>query len=208
MPLAVGQPFSHPEWLYELKWDGFRALAYVDGHHCRLVSRRGHVYKAWPYLNEEIAHSARCDEAVIDGEIVCLAPDGTSRFFDLMLRREWPHFMAFDLPWVNGEDLRGMPLRTRKRRLTRIMPRVESRLRYVDHVAGSGIELFDAACARDLEGVVAKWAEGTYQGGPRTSWLKIKNPEYSQAEGRHELFEKHRSRGDRATWTKPVLQLR
>jgi len=76
MPLvAVREPFNDPDWLYEVKWDGFRALAYVDGHHCKLASRRGHVYKAWPYLETEVSHSIQCDRAVLDGEIGCLAPD-------------------------------------------------------------------------------------------------------------------------------------
>src|SRR2546426_10292616 len=67
---------------------------------------------------------------VLDGEIVCLAPDGRSRFYDLMFRREWPHFIAFDVLAIDGEDLRGQPLLDRKRRLRAIMPRSESRLLY------------------------------------------------------------------------------
>jgi len=211
MPLvAVREPFSDPEWFYEVKWDGFRALAFIDGHHCKLVSRRGHAYRAWPYLNEEIAHWARCDAAVLDGEIVCLAPDGRSQFYDLLFRRERPYFFAFDLLSLNGKDLRGVPLRTRKQRLARIMPRarIQSRLRLVEHIEGAGVQFFKAACKHDLEGIVAKWAAGTYRPDGRTSWLKIKNPGYSQAEGRHELFEKRRPRGDHARWTKPILELR
>jgi ATP-dependent DNA ligase len=57
--LRVPEPFDHSDWLYEVKFDGFRALAHVTGHHCQLVSRNGHVFKSWPYLAEEIAHSVR-----------------------------------------------------------------------------------------------------------------------------------------------------
>ena len=97
MPLvAVREPFDHSDWLYEIKWDGFRALAYIDGHQCKLVSRRGE-YKSRPYLATELAQAVRCDQAVLDGEIVCLQPDSRSHFYNLMFRREWPHFMAFDL---------------------------------------------------------------------------------------------------------------
>jgi ATP-dependent DNA ligase len=96
-----------------------------------------------------------------------------------------------------GRDLRQLPLIERKRRLKRIMPRVESRVRYVDHIVGNGRKLFELACAEDLEGIVGKWRLGTYRSdGAQTSWVKIKNSTYSQAEGRGELFEK-RNNGER-----------
>jgi bifunctional non-homologous end joining protein LigD len=153
MPLAsIREPFDDPDWLFELKWDGFRALAYIDCHRCRLVSRRGNVYKSWPYLCEELAHAVRCRSAVLDGEIVCLEPDGRSHFYDLMFRREWPYFMAFDLLALDGKDLRGKRLSQRKRLLASIMPRVESRIRYVDAIDGRGVDFFAVACEHDLEG--------------------------------------------------------
>ena len=193
MPLVrIAAPFDHPDVLCEIKYDGFRSLAYIDGHHCQLISRHRHVYRSWPYLCDELAHAVRCDSAVLDGEIVCLGADGRSRFNDLLFRREWPYFAAFDLLWLDGEDLRSMPLTTRKRRLKAIMPKVQlkSRILYVDHVIGRGRALFRAVCNNDVEGIVAKWRWGTYQAGHRTSWIKIKNPAYSQMEGRHELFER------------------
>ena len=125
--LRVPEPFDHPDFLYEVKFDGFRALARVTGHHCQLISRNGHVYKSWPYLAEEIAHAVRARSAILDGEIACRAPDGSSRFYDLLFRREWPYFLAFDVLSIDGEDLRALPLVRRKCRLARIMPRVESR---------------------------------------------------------------------------------
>jgi ATP-dependent DNA ligase len=130
------------------------------------------------------------------GEICCLAPDGRSQFNSLLFRREWPYFLAFDLLWLDGEDLRIRPLHERKRRLAAIMPRIESRVRYVGHIKHRGIDLFRVACKHDLEGIVAKWLGGTYQGGQRTSWLKIRNPEYLQWDGRRDLFE---ARRDHAT---------
>jgi bifunctional non-homologous end joining protein LigD len=177
MPLAVRpEPFDDPDWWFEPKWDGFRALAYIDSHHCRLVSRKGNTYKSWPYLATELAHTVRCRSAVLDGEIVCLGPDGKSQFYNLLFRREWPYFMAFDLLWLDGVDLRGLKLKERKRLLASIMPPVESRVRLVEHVPACGIDFFAAACRHDLEGVVAKWKVGTYQSGPQTSWLKVRNP--------------------------------
>ena len=100
----------HPDFLYEVKFDGFRALAHVNGHHCQLVSRTGYVYKSWPYLAEEIAHAVRARSAILDGEIVCLGSDGRSRFYDLLFRREWPYFLAFDALAIDGDDLRALPL--------------------------------------------------------------------------------------------------
>jgi len=131
---------------------------------------------------------------VLDGEICCLNPDGRSNFNDLLFRREWPFFLAFDLLAVDGADIRSQPLRNRKTALRRIMASVESRLRYLDHVEGRGVDLFKLACERDLEGVVGKWADGSYLSDPHTtSWVKIKNPSYSQMEGRHELFDQRQS---------------
>jgi bifunctional non-homologous end joining protein LigD len=128
--------------------------------------------------------------AVLDGEICCLDPDGRSNFRNLLFRREWPYFYAFDLLMLDGEDLRSLPLLERKRRLLAIMPRVECRLLYFDHIHERGCDLFRVACERDLEGIVGKFAAGTYRSDPRsTSWLNLKNPEYSQIRDRHELFE-------------------
>ena len=71
--LAIPEPFDHPEFVYELKLDGFRAVAYVTGHRCELVSRNGQRFKSWPQLAEEIAHAVKVQSAVLDGEILLLA---------------------------------------------------------------------------------------------------------------------------------------
>ena len=123
------------------------------------------------------------------------------------------YFLAFDVLSIDGEDLRGLPLVQRKRRLARIMPRVETRLLLLDAIPARGARLFELACERDLEGIIAKWSRGTYQcDGRGTSWLKIKNPDYSQAEGRHELFESRRrpalSSSRRMKAAPPALALR
>ncbi len=198
MPLVrIPDPFDHPEWLWELKWDGFRALAFIEGHECRLVSRAGHVFKSWPQLTEELAHAVRADHAVLDGEIVCLDDDGRSNFHKLLFRRDWPYFFAFDILTLDGNDLRALPLTERRRRLAGTMPRVESRVRLVESIPTRGTDFYRVVCERDLEGVVGKWAGGTYvTGGRTTSWIKVKNPAYSQAEGRHELFAERRRAGD------------
>lgn len=186
-------------------------MPWIDGHQCRLVSRRGHVFTKWDVLCEEIAHSVKAMRAVLDGEIACFEPDGRSHFYRLLFRRgDWPYFCAFDLLEVDGENLRDRPLLERKRRLKALIPRFASRLRYVDHVKERGTALFKAACQKDLEGIVAKWVRGRYEtDGVSTSWLKIKNSQYSQWEGRRELFEERRDRRQRSrpSWRAPVLRL-
>jgi ATP-dependent DNA ligase len=113
--------------------------------------------------------------------------------------------MGFDVLAIDGEDVRERPLHERKRRLRAIMPRIDSRLVYMDHVVGRGVDLFAAVCASDLEGVVAKWKHGRYYSdGGLTSWLKISNPQYSQMAGRPELFGA-RKIGGRSKQAKPVL---
>ena len=190
------QPFDHPGWLYEIKFDGFRALAYVEAGKCRLVSRRRHEYKSFRELCGSIANHPRGHEAVIDGEIVCLDQYGRSQFYALMFRRGQPFFYAFDLLWLNGEDLRTLPLIERKARLRKLIRRGWSRLLYVDHLEREGCELFKRICELDLEGIVAKRANSMYRATeqPSPDWIKIKNPNYSQKEGRAELFDELQGR--------------
>ncbi len=106
-------------------------------------------------------------------------------------------------------DLRGLPVTERKRRLATIMPAVGCRVLFLDSISATGRDLFRVACERDLEGIVAKWAHGMYQtDASRTSWLKIKNPAYSQMVDRHELFTpRHISRTHRMPGA-PRLELR
>src|SRR5262245_54850426 len=111
-----------------------------------------------------------------------------------MFRREEREcfFYAFDILRLDGQDMRGLPLLERKARLKRIIPRKPSRLLYVDHVETRGVELFERVCKLDLEGVVAKRKTSRYivTEKPSPNWIKVKNPTYSQAEGREELFER------------------
>jgi bifunctional non-homologous end joining protein LigD len=189
MRLAVRRdPFDHPDWLYELKLDGFRALAVIESGACRLVSRKANVYKSFPGVCSLLAELPH--EAVLDGEIVCLDRNGCPQFESLFYRRGEPYFYAFDVPYLDGRGLREMPLIERKRILRGIMPHCDSRFLYLSHVEGSGVDLFGEICRRDLEGIVAKWKHGTYMSGDVTSWVKIKNPAYSQAVGRWEQFQR------------------
>ncbi len=108
----------------------------------------------------------------------------------LFFRRAEPSFLAFDLLWLNGEDLRDLSVVDRKEALGELVLTGSSFMGCVDHVDADGEKLFDICCEMNLEGIVAKRKTGLYR--PSTEWLKIKNPDYSQAEGRQELFRSRR----------------
>jgi bifunctional non-homologous end joining protein LigD len=109
------------------------------------------------------------------------------------MRRKRPaHFYAFDLLNVNGRDLRQLPSLERKRILRRIIPPQPAHVVYVDHIETRGVELFRLVCALDLEGIVAKRKNGSYQSNGTAGPVKIKNPNYTQARGRREMFESFR----------------
>ena len=140
MPLQERrQAFSHPDWLYEVKHDGFRALAFMKNGHCRLISRNGNRMTRFALLEAALSRELRATEAIVDGEIVCLDPkDGRSFFADLFHHRAEPHFYAFDLLSLEGLDLRPLPLIERKVRLRALLSDPPSRLLYVDHVEQQG----------------------------------------------------------------------
>ena len=158
---------------------------------CKLVSRNGNEFKSFSVLNGTLAAELREQSVVIDGEIVCLDDNGKSQFRDLLFRRGEPRFIAFDILWCNGEDLRYLPLTDRKRRLRSVIPSNGERFLYCDYVEHDGEGLFRLACENDLEGIVAK-----HKGSPylpeHSKWFKIRNRDYSQWAGREDLFERER----------------
>jgi bifunctional non-homologous end joining protein LigD len=191
-PLKLGRrerPFDDPSWIYEIKWDGFRALARLENRLCNLLSRKGNRFHSWPLLQRAIENFPASD-CILDGEIVCLGSDGKPDFNSLLFRRSDPCFYAFDLLWIDGTDLRSLPVLARKERLRVLLQGADPRIRYVEHFSGSqGASLFQLCCDHDLEGVVAKRRASTYlETDHREAWLKIKNRNYSGSVGRHELF--------------------
>src|SRR5512133_1855747 len=207
MPLVrTQQPFDDRDWLFELKFDGFRALAFIEGGQARLVSRTGHVFRQFTALTDSLVR--QLPDGVYDGEIVVLDANGRSQFNALLFRRSTPVFGVFDLLWIEGEDLRALPLIERKRRLRGIVPRRSGSVLYVSHVATHGVALFNEVCEQELEGIVAKFAQGSYisDGSGSTSWIKVKNLAYSQAIGRRELFD-GRGRGSRRVAAVKVRRL-
>ena len=172
MPLSRrALPFDHPEWIFELKYDGFRSLAVMQNGHTQLISRNGHPFNSFSELSKSLApHSA--GKTVLDGEIVCLDKRGRPQFRDLLFHRGEPCFYAFDLLMSDGKDLRTEKLTDRKLELRRLMSKVpESRMRYADHVERQGTALFQRVCEMDLEGIVAKHSLAPYT-TERTTWMQ------------------------------------
>jgi bifunctional non-homologous end joining protein LigD len=186
-------PFTHRDWVFELKWDGFRSLVYIDGRNCRLVSRNGNEFKSFPDLNKTLPFELTTKSAVLDAEIVCVDHNGRSQFKDLLFHRGDARVVAFDVLSVEGEDLRHLPRIERKWRLRSLVQPSSERLLYCDHVESNGEGLFCLACEYDLEGIVAKRKFDPYI-SEHGNWLKIRNRDYSQWVGREELFERKRER--------------
>jgi bifunctional non-homologous end joining protein LigD len=187
MRLRIAKVFNDPDYIFELKHDGFRALAYVEEGKCRLVSRNSNLFKSFESLKTSLG-MLRVQNAILDGEIICIDSNGISQFNQLFSRQGTPVFYAFDLLRLNHEDLRDFPLIDRKQRLRELIERNKlERIIYAQHIEGDGKLLFEEICNNDLEGIVAKRKLGIYKSNS-IGWLKIKNPKYSQAEGRHELM--------------------
>lgn len=202
MPLSrKPAPFDHPEWIFELKYDGFRSLAIIHGGRCELISRNGHPFNSFSDLRKGL-RSPYQGKTVLDGEIVCLDKRGKPQFNDLLLHPGEPCFLAFDLLMADGKDLRTERLTDRKRELRRLLSKVPaSRMQYVEHVEQYGKALFDRVCKLDLEGIVAKHGHEPYITQPQqTTWFKIRNRNYSQMEGREKLFERERHREPAPGW--------
>jgi bifunctional non-homologous end joining protein LigD len=170
------KPFDDPEWVFETKWDGFRAIAVARPGHAALYSRRGHdISQKYPSICQALA--AIKQAAVLDGELVALDQHGRSRF--QLLQNAGRNsvrllYCVFDLVYLDGKDLRGKTLLERKAELKRILPK-SPLLLYSDHVVGEGIKAFKRAARAGEEGVIAKLANGRYHSGTRTrDWLKVK----------------------------------
>ncbi len=171
------------EWIHEIKFDGYRILALVEGGKARLVSRNGQDWTArFPRLAAAAA-SVPVRDAAIDGELVSVRPDGTTSFQDLQRALaekggERLRYYAFDLLHLDGKDLRGLPLLERKEALARILPKPRARSRglllYSRHVKGKGGRFHAEACRHGLEGIVSKLAAGVHRPRRTPEWRKVR----------------------------------
>jgi bifunctional non-homologous end joining protein LigD len=194
MLAATGErAFSREGWLFELKYDGVRAIAEAGRGVARLFARRGgERTRLYPELAVALAHLPVA-HAILDGEIVALDERARASFERVQrrftqvdpdgaeaLRREVPVvYYAFDCLEVDGLDLRRVPLAKRKQILAALVP-PRGLLRLADHVEGDGLALYEAARAHGIEGVIAKQADSSYAAGERSKrWLKLKVPRAS-----------------------------
>jgi bifunctional non-homologous end joining protein LigD len=170
------RPFDDPNWVFETKWDGFRAIAVASPGRASLYSRNGNdISRKYPSICAALARIKH--DAVLDGELVALDAHGRSRFQLLQNAEREPVrllYCVFDLLYLDGKDLRGKTLLERKALLEKILPK-SPLLLYSAHVVGEGVKAFNRAKRAHEEGVVAKLASGRYHSGVRTrEWLKVK----------------------------------
>jgi bifunctional non-homologous end joining protein LigD len=178
---------SGSDWLYEVKWDGYRALCFVEGGKVRMVSRRGtKLDKQFAAVASALAQSVKADTALIDGEVVALDENGNPSFQHLQnltgfgakpalkgMAQPNLNFFAFDLLYLNGYDLRKAALIDRRQLLMSILLPSEV-VRYSEHFIGKGDELLKAVRAKGLEGIIAKQVQSRYESKRSANWIKIK----------------------------------
>jgi bifunctional non-homologous end joining protein LigD len=183
---SVEEPFDDPDWLFEIKWDGYRAVAFIAKGKVRLVSRNQNDLTAqYPELHN-LAASIKAETAILDGEIAALDQEGRSSFSLMQQRtgirdgsrRTTSHrditvlYYVFDLLYLDGYDLHRVPLEQRKNALARITDST-GQVRYSDHFS-QGKALFDVARQKGLEGILAKRRGSYYEERRSQAWLKIK----------------------------------
>lgn len=176
-------PFSDPRWLFEIKWDGYRAIAETNGVQSRLYSRNGLAFeKSYPAVFEALKKIRR--KMVLDGEIVATDEQGKPVFQLLQNALEGEvrlHYYVFDILYLNGKSLEGKPLIERKAMLEKLLPQSDV-IRYSDHVLERGDEFFKVMQERGLEGMIAKRADSTYREGVRSpDWRKVKHIQTDEA---------------------------
>lgn len=169
-------PFDDKGWIFEDKYDGFRMVAKIENGSVTLYSRNGKII-SHSYVEVAQALEAVKGDVVIDGELVAIGKDGVSHF--QLLQNAFRHqaklqYCAFDLMFQDGEDLRGLTLLARKKKLKAILPK-HKLIAFSRHRAASGTKCFAEAERKGLEGIMAKRTDSKYLSGARTdAWLKIK----------------------------------
>jgi bifunctional non-homologous end joining protein LigD len=176
----VTEAFDREGWIFEMKWDGYRAIAEVRAGEILLYSRRAQTFQD-KYPSIVTALRAIRHEAVLDGEIVVLDSSGKPSFQMLQLYQKSGEgelvYYVFDLLYLDGHDLRSLPLLRRKHLLREILPDLPD-VRYSDHFETDGRRFFEAARAMGIEGIIAKDGASLYQEATRSaSWLKMKTHE-------------------------------
>jgi bifunctional non-homologous end joining protein LigD len=179
----IDEPFDSKDWVFETKWDGFRLVAKIDTRRVTLYSRSGLIVSDnYKPITKALERTKK--DAVIDGELVALDDRGVSRFQLLQNALNTSadlHYCVFDIMFLDGDDLRGLPLVERKKRLKAVLPK-DPLLIYSEHSMVQGKRLFKEAEKLGLEGIMAKRADSRYLSGTRSKdWLKIKTGRRQEA---------------------------
>lgn len=172
------KPFSKKDWIYEIKWDGYRAIAEVNNGEVKLYSRNGNSFlSSYPEVVEQL--SKLKTNVVLDGEIVVINEEGQPDFqklqhFDQF--RNYPlHYYVFDLLEMNGKKLYALPLIERKKKLEKLIVKNDV-IKYSDHIEENGEDFFEMIKEKNLEGIMAKKSSSEYYPAKRSAdWLKIKH---------------------------------
>lgn len=168
------------DWLYELKYDGYRILAFIEGSSLRLITRNGNDYThRFHSITAPLLDWAAGRAMVLDGEMVVLDQNGKTDFQALQNYMKNPKtqrlsYILFDLLALDGTDLREQPLTQRKDTLLSLMQDAPKSLHYSRHIAGNGKESFAAACGSGMEGIIGKKADSVYSGTRNGDWIKLK----------------------------------
>ncbi|HTS07310.1 MAG TPA: non-homologous end-joining DNA ligase [Candidatus Eisenbacteria bacterium] len=184
---SIEKPFDDKDWLFEIKWDGYRAIAFIESGKVRLVSRnQNELTGRYPEL-KNLPEYVNAKTAILDGEVVALDEEGRASFSLMQQRTGFRPggkriaakadipvlYYAFDLIYLDGYDYRRVNLIERKKKLREILKDGDS-LRYSDHYEAQGIALFEIARQKKLEGILAKRSLSCYEERRSRDWLKIK----------------------------------
>lgn len=167
------------EWVHEMKLDGYRMLCRIEDGKAQIISRNGKDWTGNFASVERCAARLPVDNAWLDGEVAVMEADGRTSFQALQNALTTDHsaklhYFVFDLPYLNGYDLRRAPLLERKRVLEALLESAPPTLRFSEHIQGAGEAFFKQACELKLEGMISKRAQSTYQSGRCRDWLKVK----------------------------------
>jgi bifunctional non-homologous end joining protein LigD len=167
-------------WVYEVKYDGYRILAYIEDNKVRLMTRNAQDYTSkFKSIADALTDWSSGRAMVLDGEVVVLDSEGRADFQALQGYLKSPKdqeltYVVFDLLAFSGKDLRMKPLKDRKKKLASLFEKEDPRLYYSNYTEGEGKDLFAAACEAELEGIICKKEESVYSGTRNGDWLKIK----------------------------------
>jgi bifunctional non-homologous end joining protein LigD len=181
-PMLVAKPRPGPQWIHEVKHDGYRLLASKAGDRVTLWTRYGTDFTDRLPAIAEAVRSLPADNALLDGEAVVFRPDGHSDFVALLTKHggERASFVAFDVLQVDGEDQRKLPLEVRRAELEALVAGQAGIHCSARRSRAAGELVFAKACAMGLEGIVSKRLGSPYSSGRCRSWLKIKNPAFAR----------------------------